>query len=58
MFLEMWFNDENLYGLIIYRSRVEREEEPVLFQSVFMDSISEMVIFLEAQGFTVKICME
>ena len=31
----------------------EKAEEPMLFQSVFLDSLSEMAMFLEGQGFEV-----
>lgn len=36
----------------------ERGKELVLFQSVFMDCLSELVMFLEGQGFLVEVCLE
>jgi signal transduction histidine kinase len=36
----------------------EKAEEPMLFQSVFIDSLSEMAMFLEGQGFEVEACLE
>lgn len=36
----------------------EKAEEPMLFQSVFIDSLSEMAMFLDGQGFEVEACLE
>lgn len=38
--------------------REKRRKEPVLFQSVFMDCVSELVMFLGGQGFMVEVCLE
>lgn len=38
--------------------REKRRKEPVLFQSVFMECLSELVMFLEGQGFMVEVCLE